>query len=92
MTTPSEDQTCWALMRDHFRRCTRKGVLDPITKQQIKCEGCVDRREKDEGYRNQMFINGHTKEELQSWDAQMKAGMQNTVSHVNYVNRYMREG
>ena len=40
-------------MRDHFRRCTRKGVADPITKQFF--EGCVDRWENYEGYKNQMF-------------------------------------
>ena len=41
----SEDQTCWAMMREHFRLCTRKGVADPVTKQKLK----------------QMFVDRHTK-------------------------------
>ena len=65
----------WTLMRDHFRRCTRKGVADPSTRIKILHEGCVDRWKKDETYRHQMYINGHTKEELQSWDAQVREGL-----------------
>ena len=29
----SGDQAYWAVMRDHVRRCTKKGVVDTITKQ-----------------------------------------------------------
>ena len=59
------------------------------TKEKIKCEGGVDRREKDEEYRNKTFINEHTKEELQSWDAQMEAGLGDHAeyNHVNCVSR-----
>ena len=47
----------------------------PNTKQKIFFEGCVDRWEKDDGYRNQMFINGQAKEELQSWDARVREAL-----------------
>ena len=61
----SEDQGYWAVMRDHFRRCTRKGVVDAINKQKIFFEGCVDRLGKRR-IQKKIYINGHTKEELQS--------------------------
>ena len=42
-------------MRDHFRRCTRKGIVDPRKRQEkIYCKGCLDRCEKDEDYGQQM--------------------------------------
>ena len=66
-----------AWMRDQFRRCTGKGVVEPINKQKrFRFEGCVDRWEKDEEYRKQMIVNGNTKVELQSWDAQKKVGLE----------------
>ena len=68
----SEDQIYWAAMRDHFRKCTRKGVADPITRQKIKYEGCVDRSENHATYRNTMFISGRSEEKLQSWDARVR--------------------
>ena len=44
-----------AWLRDHFRRCTGKGVVDPVNKQKrIHFEGCVDRWEKYEEYRKPM--------------------------------------
>ena len=60
------------LRRSTFRRCTRRGVANPITRKKIVYEGCLDRWEKDKTFRNQTFINGHSKEELQSWDARMR--------------------
>ena len=60
-------------MRDHHRRCTRKRIVDPENPCGAKTyfDGCVDRWEKDETYREQIVLNGHTKAELQSWDNKM---------------------
>ena len=59
----SEDQKCSALMRDHFRRCTRKGVVDPINKQKkLHFDGCVDGWGKRRKTQKQTFIIGHAKE------------------------------
>ena len=47
------------------------------------------RWEKDEEYRKQMFIKGHSKEELRSWDAQMREGL---GDHAEYHQpRQLRE-
>ena len=60
------------MMHDHVRRCTRKGVADPITKQKLFFEGCVDRWKKCEARKKQMFMNTHSKQEPQSWDARVR--------------------
>ena len=67
----------WALTRDHFRRSTSKGVVDPENRhgEKIYYDGCADRLEKDEHYRQQMVITGDTKAELQSWDTEMREGL-----------------
>ena len=43
-----QSKNIWALMRDHFRKCTRKGIVDTENRygENIYCEGCVDRWEK----------------------------------------------
>ena len=47
------------------------------------------RWDKDEEYRKQMFTNGRSKEELQSWDAQMREGL---GDHAEYHQpRQLRE-
>ena len=80
----SEDQTYWVVMPDHFRRCTRKGVADPITDREN-----IYRWEKDEEYRKQTFIKGHSTEELRGWDAQMREGL---GDHAEYHQpRQLRE-
>ena len=45
--------------------------------------------EKDERYRNQLFLKRHSKEELQSWDARMREELDN---HAEYLQpRQLRE-
>ena len=52
-------------------------------------EGCVDRWDKDEAYKNQMFINEDSKEELQSCDARMREEL---GDHADYNQpRELRE-
>ena len=52
-------------------------------------KGCVDRWDKDEAYKNQMFKNEGSKEELQSWDARMREELGN---HAEYPQqRQLRE-
>ena len=64
-------------MRDQFQSCTGKGVVDPVNKQKrIHFEGNVYRWEKDEEHRKQMILNGNTKVELQSWDAQKRVRLE----------------
>ena len=47
-------------MLDHLLKMQE--FVDPNNKQQKICyEGCVDLWEKDEEYRQQMFLNGHTR-------------------------------
>ena len=43
----SEDKKYSTMMRDHFRICMRKGVVDTISQQKIFFGVCVDRWEKD---------------------------------------------
>ena len=67
----SPEQKYWAFMRDHNRRCTRKGSLTQKTDME---RADLPRRlhrslgKKVKHTDNQMVLSGHTKAELQSWD------------------------
>ena len=52
-------------------------------------EGCAHSWEKDDDYRQQMILNGHTKAELQSWDTQMGDGLDDNVKY--HQPRQLRE-
>ena len=71
----SEDQICWAMMRDHFRRCTKKRVAGATTKESSFFERFVDRWEKRRSIQESNFHQRTYKEELQSWDARMRVGL-----------------
>ena len=87
----SSEHMYWALMRDHFQRSRRKGVVDPENRygEKIYCDGCADRWEKEKHYRQQMVTNGHTKAELQSWDTQMREGLGDNAEY--HQPRRLRE-
>ena len=80
---PSSEQEYWALMRDHFRRWTKKGIVDPENRHGVKIhhDGCADRWEKGEDYRQQMILHGQTKAELQSWDTHMREGLDDNAEY-----------
>ena len=83
----SAGQICWAKLRFHILRCTRKCVADPIIKPKIFFEGCVDRWAKDEAHRNRE----NCKVKTFAWEKN-SVNMQNTNNQDHSVNRYIREG
>ena len=61
-------------MRDDFRDCIQKGVAYTSTKRN-KSKDALITGEKHEVHKNQLFIKERSKEDLQSWDAQMNVGL-----------------
>ena len=86
----SEDQKYCAMIRNHFRRCTRKGVVHLINKQKIcsKVAWTSGNKTKDSEK------NEHRKEKMQSWDAQVAEGLGDYAEHhqASQRERSTREG
>ena len=76
------------MMINYYRRCVRKGIADPEIPSgaKISYDGYADRWEKDETYRQDMSLHGHTKAELQSWDTKMGP---KTANHIGCVKRHI---
>ena len=56
-------------VRDHCRRCVRKGVTDPEKPSGAKSyhDGCADRWDKDAKYKQQMSEQEHSLTEMEHW-------------------------
>ena len=92
------------MIRGHFRRAIRKAVLDPITKEKIYYEGCVDRWEKRRVQKTndperrvkktnhlERTYEGRAAKLGCSSESRGSVTLQNTINHVNHVNRCTQE-
>ena len=70
-------------MRDHCGRCLRKGVTDQENPSgaNIYYDGCADRWEKGDTYRQQMSEQGHTKAEMEHGDTVMSEQLGEDASY-----------